>query len=136
MSTILGLDVGEHKIGVAIGQTETRFAFARPPILVKDWREAWPKITDVIMAEQPVTIVVGWPINSDGSVGPQAKIIEDFVRELKGKTKIPIVLADERLTTQAVQHEQAGRSLGRGQEDSLAAQLMLETYVSMPHDAD
>lgn len=131
MPNILGLDVGERKIGVAIGATETGLAFPRPALLVNDWTEAWPLLDRLLKTEAIAGIVIGWPRNSDGRDGPQAARIGEFITELRTRTAIPIQKFDERLTTQAVNREQAAvdRKLTRGQEDSYAAQLILESYL-------
>lgn len=130
MSNVLGIDAGEKKIGLALGQTETRLAFPRPPILVNAWIEAWPSLQDLVEREAITTIVVGWPVNADGSLGVQTDAVEQFIIELQRHVSVPIVRYDERLTTQAVQREHRGRRLSRGQEDSLAAQLLLESYLA------
>jgi len=129
---ILAIDVGEKKIGLAVGDTTTGMAFTRPPILVESWTEAWPKLLEAITAETIEQVVVGWPINTDGTAGPQTEQVQQFIDALAMQVAIPIVRRDERNTSQAVQREQqqAGQKLQRGQEDSLAAQLILESFLS------
>lgn len=129
---ILAIDVGEKKIGLAVGDTATGMAFSRPPVLVQSWQEAWPKLLTVITFEQVEQIVVGWPLNTDGTAGPQTEQVQQFIDSLTMQVSLPILRRDERNTSQAVQREQrqAGQKLERGQEDSLAAQLILESYLS------
>lgn len=131
MAQILAIDVGERKIGLAIGDTETKLAFPRRPLLVESWTSAWQALADLVRDEQVATIVIGWPRNSDGSEGAQARRVEQFIELLMPHVQVPIVKRDERLTSQAVQREQAtvGRTLARGEEDSRAAQLLLESYL-------
>lgn len=129
---VLAIDVGEKKIGLAVGDTATGMAFSRAPLLVESWAEAWPKLLQILTAENIEQIVVGWPLNTDGTVGPQAEQVQKFIDSLATQASVPIVRRDERNTSQAVQREQqqAGQKLQRGQEDSLAAQLILESYLS------
>jgi RNase H-fold protein (predicted Holliday junction resolvase) len=71
-------------------------------------------------------------MNTDGTVGPQAEEVANFQQKLAARTSLPIDRRDERWTSTAVQREQqqAGRVLARGEEDSLAAQLLLESYIN------
>lgn len=130
MPKILALDVGQRKIGVALGDTDTRLAFARPPLLTTSAQEAVQAVADMVTQESVATIVVGWPLNTDGSAGPQTEEVMAFVHHLEHLVNLPIIRQDERMTTQAVQREHRGQKLARGQEDSLAAQLLAETYLA------
>lgn len=132
MDIILALDVGEKKIGLAIGDTDTRMAFVRPAVLVESWDAVWEPLAQTIREAQVTSILVGLPLNDDGSVGPQAERTQQFVLELEERFDLPVVTRDERHSSQAVQREQrtAGQRLARGEEDSLAAQLLLESYLS------
>lgn len=129
MAVILGIDVGEKKIGLALGRTDDGWVFARPPLLIQHWGEAWPVIQKMLVDENVDRIVVGLPFAGDGQIGPQAQRTREFIAGLKHQVMLPIIEHDERHTTAAVQREQAGRSLRRGQEDSLAAQLLVESYL-------
>ncbi len=132
--TILGLDVGDKKIGLAVGDDATQLAFPRPALLVDDWGQVWPAIEKILADEAVDRIIVGWPLNSDGTIGPQAERVAEFIDQLEQRVSPPVIKRDERLTTAAVQREQQGRSLPRGAEDSLAAQLLLESYLTEKHD--
>lgn len=129
---ILAIDVGDKKIGLAVGDTETRMAFVRPALLVDDWAEAWPQLLTLLKEEQIVQIVIGWPLNTDGTSGSQTERVQQFIDQLKTRSTIPVIKRDERQTSIAVQREQRtnGRQLKRGEEDSLAAQLLLEAYLT------
>lgn len=131
MTVVLGLDVGEKKIGVAIGDTTTRLAFPRPALLVDDWSSVWKPLLTLIQENQVEQILVGLPLDTDGEEGGQAARTREFIEELRLRISQDIVVRDERFSSQAVQREQrdAGRILSRGQEDSLAAQLVLESYL-------
>lgn len=136
MANVIALDVGEKKIGVAVGDTILQMGFARPALLVDDWNEAWPKIQHMILEEQIDRIVVGVPLNTDGTAGAQAARAKEFAATLRQHTDIMIEHRDERYSTQAVIKEQqaAGRKLKRGEDDSLAAQLVLESYLAEEHN--
>ena len=131
MSRLLGIDVGDKKIGLAMADTTVGLAFARPALLVSDWAVAWPILRDLILDEQIDRVIVGMPLGKTGQIGSQAERTQQFITELKTVTTAPIETRDERFSSQAVKREQttAGRTLQRGQEDSLAAQLLLESYL-------
>lgn len=131
MNTILGLDVGLKKIGVAVGDRQSGFAWTRPAVLVDTWDQAWPLIVDLVGKENVETVVVGMPVEADGTPSQQATSVEDFIEQLKSHVRVPIITRSERATTQAVIREQQsiGRKLKRGEEDSLAAQLIVEGYL-------
>ena len=133
---ILALDVGDKKIGLAVGDTATRMAFARPALLVADWEAAWPPLLTLLDEEKITQVIVGWPLNTNGSRGPQSGRVQEFIDQLKARSPVPVIKRDERHTSVAVQREQqtAGRRLKRGAEDSLAAQLLLETYFMETND--
>lgn len=131
MATLLALDVGERKIGVAVGDTATRFAFPRAAILVQDWEECWEPLSALLKELNVSQIIVGLPLNDDGSVGAQADRIRAFIAEAEQRFGLPVIGRDERHSSVAVQREQraAGQTMARGEEDSLAAQLILESYL-------
>lgn len=127
---ILAIDAGDKKIGLAIGDTATRMAFARPALLVDSWADVWRPLTALLRDENIEQVIIGWPLNADASRGAQSGRIQEFIEQLKKHSTVPVIKRDERHTSAAVQREQqtVGRRLKRGQEDSLAAQLLLETY--------
>lgn len=131
MSAVVAIDVGDRKIGLAIGDSANGFAFVRPALLVSDWAEAWPLLVTLVSVEQVKKIIVGVPFNADGTAGPQVDRVRQFIAELARHVTVPILERNEHNTSRAVQREQVAheRDLKRGEEDSLAAQLLLESYL-------
>lgn len=132
MGKVLGIDIGANKIGLAIGDTEVKMAWPRPALLVRDWSEVWEPLVDMIKNDRIEKIVVGWPISTNDQVNQQTSQTENFINQLNGRVSCPIVKRDERFSSQAVQKEQQGRKLDRGAEDSLVAQLLLESFLQEP----
>lgn len=130
MSQILGLDIGERKIGVAVADRASGFAFPRPAFLVQDFDEFWPLVAAMITQDDIAEIVVGVPLNADQTAGPQAERVRTIINQLK-QFHLPVHERNEYTTSVAVQREQQhhGRTLQRGEEDSLAAQLILESFL-------
>jgi putative Holliday junction resolvase len=134
VTRLLGLDHGSRRIGVAIGDTETRLAFARPALLRRNAQRDIRAIRQLARDEGVAVVVLGLPRNMDGSEGPQAAAARDFGKQLAA-IGLVVEMQDERLTTwQAV--EQLGPRRGRdrrsGELDSAAAQVILQEYL----DAD
>jgi putative pre-16S rRNA nuclease len=128
---LIGLDHGSRRIGLAIGDTETRLAFARPALQRTNERADLWAIRQLAQEEGAETVVLGLPRNMDGSEGPQAAAARDFGEQLAA---IGLVVAyqDERLSSwQAV--EQLGPRRGRdrrsGELDSAAARVILQEYL-------
>jgi putative pre-16S rRNA nuclease len=128
---LIGLDHGSRRIGLAIGDTETRLAFARPALQRTNERADLWAIRQLAQEEGAETVVLGLPRNMDGSEGLQAAAARDFGEQLAA---IGLVVAyqDERLSSwQAV--EQLGPRRGRdrrsGELDSAAARVILQEYL-------
>ena len=119
---------------MAIGDTETRLAFARPALQRSNAEEDIRVIAELAQSERAAIVVLGLPRNMDGSEGQQAAAARDFGEQLAA-TGLVVELQDERLTSwQAA--EQIGPRRGRerrsGELDSAAARLILQEYL----DAD
>ncbi|HEY4767985.1 MAG TPA: Holliday junction resolvase RuvX [Candidatus Limnocylindria bacterium] len=136
MSTVIGLDHGSRRIGVAVGDTETGLAFARPAL--RRTREAadLKALADLAEAEGADTYVVGLPLNMDGSEGPQATAARTFAAKLAAAGGA-VAFVDERLTSWQASDELAGsgrRPARRsGELDSVAARLILQEYLDARH---
>jgi putative holliday junction resolvase len=134
VTRLIGLDHGSRRIGVAIGDTETRLAFARPALRRRNAAQDIRDIGLLAQSEGAAMVVLGLPRNMDGSEGPQAAAARDFGERLAA-IGLVVELQDERLTSwQAA--EQIGPRRGRerrsGELDSAAARLILQEYL----DAD
>ncbi len=95
---VLGIDYGSKRTGVAIADDELRMAM--PFTMYEGLGDAQlaEAITQLVKKEGIGVLVVGYPYNMDGSVGPQAKVTERFIILLEQATGLKIVRMDERLT--------------------------------------
>ena len=125
MKKFLGLDFGLQKIGVAIGDDQIKIAFARPPIL--DAQDAITSVTRLCDQEEIDELVIGLPQSTDGSASEQTVIAQTFIAQLETGHR-PVRTIDERFSTQGIQRQQEHRNLERGQEDSLVAQALLQSF--------
>ena len=132
MSRYIGLDHGERRIGVAIGDTETGMAFARAAIQRRNLEHDAALIGELCTLEAADGVVIGLPLNLDGSEGHQAARARAFG---DGLTRIGLVVeyTDERLTSWEAGERLAARGndpIGAvGELDSTAARLILQQYL-------
>ncbi|HHO70094.1 MAG TPA: Holliday junction resolvase RuvX [Halothiobacillus sp.] len=128
VSTVLGFDYGELRVGVAIGQTLT--GSARPLVTLYNRDRHcinWDAITKLITEWQPDALIVGMPTNDDGEPYPVAEAIKRFGNRLYGRFGLPVHYADERLSS-----DEAERRLGKSSKqpiDAMAATVILETWL-------
>lgn len=138
MSQLLGFDFGTHNIGVAVGQTITGTASPLAALRAKDGQPDWHVVERLINEWQPQRIVVGLPLNMDGTEQPLTQLARKFANRLHGRFGLPVELQDERLTTIAAKEELFARGgfrqLSKDKIDSAAAQLILEDYLSSHSD--
>jgi putative Holliday junction resolvase len=119
--TVLALDFGLKRIGVAVGESELRTAHPLPPIAAP----GFDRIGKLLAEWRPAQIVVGLPVAAQGE-HPFAKRVERFARQLEGRFRLPVARVDERLTS--VEAQSRLRGCKSASVDSVAAQLILEQY--------
>lgn len=130
---LLGFDYGTKQIGVAVGQAVTGQARELCVLKAQNGVPDWSKVEALIREWQPDAIVVGLPLNMDGTPSEMSERAEKFARRLHGRYQLPVHTHDERLTT----FEAKGQRLARGQRggyrdnpvDALAAALLLEGWL-------
>ena len=96
---ILAFDFGTKKIGIAVGQTITKTS--SPLAIIFNYRNKinWPEIEEILNEWKPELILVGKPLNMDGTESDIMKTVESFVKKLKKISKINCEYVDERLTS-------------------------------------
>ncbi len=134
MSRLLALDVGERRIGVAVSDLLGIAAHGAGGIQRKNLEDDINEIKRYINESEAELVVVGMPINMDGSKGESAKKIDDFVKAIEPSIKIPVVTYDERLSTKESERflisSGVSRKKRKGVIDKVAAQLILESYLN------
>ena len=96
---IIAFDYGEKKIGVAVGQTSTNTSSPLQIIFNKDNKTNWISISSLLDEWKPDLILIGKPLNMDGSDSEIMKKVDKFYKELKSIYDADIEFVDERLTT-------------------------------------
>lgn len=126
--SFLALDVGEKRIGVAVGDDGVRIAVPFETIEV-DGKEI-ERIARLIVDERVDTLVVGYPRNQSGEATAQTAYVENFTERLKDMGP-PIVFQDESLTSVLAEQrlKSYGRPYSKGDIDAQAAALILQDYM-------
>ncbi|MCO6056354.1 Holliday junction resolvase RuvX [Pseudomonas sp. MOB-449] len=131
---LLGFDYGTRQIGVAVGQAVTGQARELKVLKAQNGVPDWQQVEALIREWQPDAIVVGLPLNMDGTPSEMSARAEKFARRLNGRFNLPVFTHDERLTT----FEAKGQRMAQGQRDgyrdrpvdALAAALLLEGWLA------
>jgi putative Holliday junction resolvase len=130
---LLGLDLGTKTIGLALSDVERRIATPLETIRRTKFQADARQLLAVIAKFEIGALVLGLPLNMDGSEGPRVQATKAFARNLAGLTEIPIVLWDERLSTAAVTRSliEQGASRARRAElvDKMAAAYILQGAI-------
>ncbi|MDC1131361.1 Holliday junction resolvase RuvX [Gammaproteobacteria bacterium] len=126
---ILAFDFGTQYIGVAVGQTITKTS---SPLIVinvaREGAEIWKTISNLIDEWKPDQLLVGKPLNMDGTTSDMMKKVDPFFQKLQKISHIPCELVDERLTSfEAKQLMQKDSKDGR--IDDLAAKIFLDNWI-------
>jgi putative Holliday junction resolvase len=136
LGRVLGVDAGERRVGVAMSDELRMLA---SPVTVLDRRNGLAPVLDelanMVRRENVSTLIIGLPLNADGSEGRQAKRARDFARTASRVIGLPAEMWDERLSTRAAEDilRAQGRNLKRvrqqGQLDAVAAAAILQDYL-------
>jgi len=127
----LGLDVGDVRIGVALGDPLGILASPLAIVTRRDGEE-YAALSKIIADNDVARIVVGLPLAMDGGEGSQAVKTRVFVEELERRTGVPIIFQDERLTTVEAQRmvREARKTARTERYDAAAAALILQDYLN------
>ena len=129
---VIGIDYGSKRIGVAYGD-EIGVATPLPAIAAPNPAGLWAGVAALVLQRRATEVVVGHPLNMDGSAGPKAKEAEAFARRIGAELGLPVHLVDERLTSYEAESTipPARRRAARraGLVDSRAAALILQDYL-------
>lgn len=134
----MGLDVGDKTVGVAISDPLDIAANPLETIHYSNASVAWKRLLEIITQEEVTQIIVGLPLNMNGSEGPQAQKVRQFMKDLevylkkRGK-EVPYNFLDERLSTVAVERVLLDADVSRDKRkkviDKMAASYILQGYL-------
>ena len=130
----LAIDLGDKRTGLAVGDDETGVATPAATLPVAPGPALIDAIIRMIREHEAGTLVLGLPLNADGSEGPRARRTRRFGVSLQDATDVPIYYQDERLTTYAANQRLAGTGRTHKQKkavrDAIAAAEILQDFLS------
>jgi putative Holliday junction resolvase len=132
--TVIAFDYGLRQIGVAVGNSLLQTTQPLAVLKAKDGIPDWPLLTLLVAEWQPDLLVVGDPLNMDGSESELCQRARKFARRLHGRLGLPVDMTDERLTS--FEAKQISRERGhkgdykRDPIDSQAAELVLQAWLA------
>ena len=136
MSRTLGIDFGTRRIGLALSDPTGTLACPLPFIENSDPQKVATALQELVQAQDVQTVVIGLPRNMDGTYGPAAQKVREFIAQIQPHLPAKMICQDERLTT-----VQASRSLSqmglnqkelRKKVDSSSAALILQQFLDRP----
>lgn len=131
---LLAFDYGTKNIGVASAQTITKTANSLPGLKAKDGIPDWNQIEKLLTEFKPDLVLVGLPLNMDGSESELSMRAKKFANRIHGRFGVKVEMIDERLTSFAAKGEvieQGGsRDYKNNPVDSIAARILLEDWLS------
>ena len=135
--TLVGLDLGEKTLGVAVSDRGLSFAHPRPVIMRRKFSIDAAALLELAGKENVGAAIMGLPINMDGSEGPRAQASRAFVRNMARLTDLPFLFWDERLSTVAAERTLIEMDFSRkkraGKIDSAAAAFILQGVLDRLH---
>ncbi|SFK07799.1 Holliday junction resolvase RuvX [Brevibacillus centrosporus] len=133
MTRLMGLDVGDKTIGVAVSDELGWTAQGVETIKRQSKEKDFARLQELIAQYQVEAIVVGLPKNMNGTIGPRAELCQSFGKLLQEKTSLPVHMWDERLTTMAAERMLISADVSRQKRktviDKMAATLILQGYL-------
>lgn len=127
----LAIDHGTKRTGLAICDSDE--TIASPLAVIQGQKELLKKIAEVVETENVEAVVLGLPLNMDGSEGSQTKLVLKFAEQLKDYLNIPVHLQDERLSSFSAEEKLASAKLTkekmRKRLDAVAAAEILEAFL-------
>ena len=138
--TLLAFDFGTRQIGVAVGQTLSDSANPLTVLKARDGIPDWTQISSLLEEWKPDHLLVGLPLNMDGSESDFCARTRKFARRLHGRFGLKVSMVDERLSTfeakqLAREHNKQQGSYRDHPIDDLAAAMILQSWMSDPDSA-
>ena len=133
MERVLGLDVGDKTIGVAVSDPLGFTAQGLTTLIRESNKKDYQAIKELIDEYNAQTLVVGLPKNMNNTMGPQSEKVIKFAEKIKNKFNVEIIYIDERLTTMSAERLLIEGNVRRENRkkyiDKLAASYILQTYL-------
>jgi len=127
---VIGLDIGEKTVGVALSDLSRTVATPMETLEVRKFSKTAIQILDICVEHEVAALIIGLPINMDGTEGPRCQSVRQFARNLEAHFDMEMAFWDERLSTVAVTKTMLEADLSREKRsknvDKLAASYILQ----------
>ena len=132
-SSILGIDLGKKRTGIAVSDINQKIASPLRVIENLKFKETLNILKEILTERDVCAIIVGDPINMDGSIGPKSQSSRSFIKNLSKDLDIPILLWDERLSTVSAERSLLEADISRKKRqqviDKIAASIILQNFL-------
>ena len=129
----MGIDYGTRRVGIAVSDELGMIATGRETLHIQSVKEAVQRVSEVVQSSEVGRIVVGLPLNMDGSRGPMVEAVEAFVTKLKASISVPVEMWDERLSSKMAERVLLEADMSREKRkrviDKMAAQAILQGWL-------
>jgi putative Holliday junction resolvase len=130
---VMGIDYGDARIGIAVSDAMGWTAQGVETIHRKNEEADLNRISELIRQYDVGTLVLGFPKNMNGTIGPRGELSQQFAELLKEKFGLPVILWDERLSTMAAERMLLSADVSRKKRkqvvDKMAAAIILQNYL-------
>ena len=127
---LIGIDYGQKHVGLSLSDLTWTIA---TPYKVLSQADLLKQFNGLAKSEAIVAIIIGWPVNMNGTIGPQCVAVEAFTKKLLSQCDLPVLNWDERLSTMAVHRTMIASDLSRKRQkevvDKMAAAYMLQGFL-------
>jgi putative Holliday junction resolvase len=131
--SILGIDLGKKRTGIAVSDINQKIASPLRVIENMKFKETLNILKEILTERDVCAIIVGDPINMDGSIGPKSQSSRSFIKNLSKDLDIPILLWDERLSTVSAERSLLEADISRKKRqqviDKIAASIILQNFL-------
>lgn len=134
-NTLLGIDIGSQRIGVALARLDVRIPQPLTTIVTDNVGDAMRQLIELVAKHDVIAVVAGWPRGLAGQATEQTRTVEAFVERLKVAVSVPVHLQDEALTSHKAEAELTARRkpYSKADIDALAATYILDDYLQDMH---
>ena len=130
---ILGVDIGERRIGLALSDPLGITAQGLKTIQIENPEEVYDKLMQIIKEKKVEKIVFGLPRNMNGTLGPQAEKVQEYAQKFNSLSQLPVDFEDERLSTVSAEKvlllANQSRAKRKKAIDRLSAVIILQSYL-------
>ena len=130
---LLGIDPGTKTLGIAVSNTDLTVASHIKTIKRKKLSSDIDELMSVFNHYDIAGLIMGWPLNMDGSIGPRCDSVRDFTKSILKVKDLPIFFQDERMSTMAIERPMINEDMTRkkrsARTDNLAACWILQTTL-------